>query len=58
MSQTMEWVPSDITHAIDVTYQLMNASLGNYIVAKSKIKINKRTMQWLVELSSKNSSNN
>ena len=37
MSQTMEWVPSDITHAIDVTYQLMNASLGNYIVAKLKL---------------------
>ena len=54
MSQTMEWGPSEITHVIDVTSQLMNAPQGNYIVAKSnKIKNNKRTMQWLFELSSK-----
>ena len=59
MSQTMEWGPSEITHVMDVTSQLMNVPQGNYIVAKSnKIKNNKRTMQWLFELSSKNSSNN
>ena len=35
MSQTMEWVPSEITHAIDVTYQLVNAPLEISILSLS-----------------------